>query len=342
MGKDYYRILGIDRNASEDEIKKAYRKLALKYHPDKNKSKDAEEKFKEVAEAYEVLADKKKREIYDQYGEDGLKGGVPGTEDGKQFNYTFHGDPRATFAAFFGTDNPFESFFSGGLGGQTGMFFMQDNMDGNDPFVNFGGGNAFRSQTFSTSSPNLTGHRAQKQDPTIEHELFVSLEDVMKGCTKKMKINRKVMNPDGRTVRPEEKVLAINVKPGWKAGTKITFQNEGDKLPGAIPADIVFTIRDKPHPLFKRDGTDIKYTAKITLKEALCGTKIQVPTLRGDRIPLRLEGVIKPQTVKRIQGQGLPYPKEPSKHGDLLINFAIQFPDSLTDTTKQILWDCLP
>lgn len=126
MGKDYYKILGISRNATDEDIKKAYRKLALKYHPDKNKAKDAEEKFKEVAEAYEVLSDKKKREIYDQVGEEGLKGGYTnggGGGPGPHFTYSFHGDPRQTFAQFFGTDSPFEMFFQmGGLGNQGGKF----------------------------------------------------------------------------------------------------------------------------------------------------------------------------------------------------------------------------
>ena len=123
MGKDYYSILGISKNASDDEIKKAYRKLALKFHPDKNKSPEAEEKFKLIAEAYEVLSDKKKRDIYDQFGEEGLQGGGSNNHggysngSGPHFTYTFHGDPRATFAQFFGTDNPFEMFFNmGGLG----------------------------------------------------------------------------------------------------------------------------------------------------------------------------------------------------------------------------------
>lgn len=119
MGKDYYAILNISRNATDDEIKKAYRKLALKYHPDKNKSPEAEEKFKLIAEAYEVLSDKKKRSAYDKYGDgfrnddSGLSGSGFGT--GPSFTYSFHGDPRATFAQFFGTDSPFDIFFN--LGG---------------------------------------------------------------------------------------------------------------------------------------------------------------------------------------------------------------------------------
>lgn len=114
-------------------------------------------------------------------------------------------------------------------------------------------------------------------------------------------------------------------------------------MPGKIPADIVFIIRDKPHPTFKREGSDIRYTAKITLKQALCGVQVHVPTLSGENVTLNTTNeVIKPNTVKRIQGKGLPFPKEPSRRGDLLVAFEIQFPDKLTQATKDILADLFP
>merc|ERR1712223_1194725 len=130
MGKDYYSILGVKKGASDEELKKAYRKLALKYHPDKNKAAGAEEKFKEIGEAYDVLSDPKKKQIYDQFGEEGLKGGAGNAGSGgphhsgfdNGFTYTYHGDPRATFSQFFGTSNPFEMFMGhGGQGGNPGM-----------------------------------------------------------------------------------------------------------------------------------------------------------------------------------------------------------------------------
>ena len=342
MGKDYYKILGIAKTATEDEIKKAYRKLALKYHPDKNKAPGAEDRFKEVAEAYEVLSDKKKRDIFDQFGEDGLKvcliqqfhffpyviyisnslqggmgsGGGGGPQGGPSgnFSYTFHGDPRATFAQFFGSNNPFESFFTmGGMGGQPNQggrsaFFPDaggEEMDVDDPFINLGfggprnpGSGAFRSQSFNMHGPNMAKEKVQ--DPAIEYDLNITLEDVLKGnihaaikrhvksrwyqfdldfplagCTKKMKISRKVFQPDGSS-RKEDKVLTINVKPGWKAGTKITFQREGDQTPNKIPADIVFIIRDRPHAHFKRDGCDLRYTAKVSLREVSLKTFSQI------------------------------------------------------------------
>uniref|UniRef100_A0A182T6M8 J domain-containing protein n=1 Tax=Anopheles maculatus TaxID=74869 RepID=A0A182T6M8_9DIPT len=346
MGKDFYKILGVSKSASDDEIKKAYRKLALKYHPDKNKSPQAEERFKEVAEAYEVLSDKKKRDIYDQYGEEGLKGGAGGmpgaTGQGGQFQYNFHGDPRATFAQFFGTSDPFNVFFGSDGGGN---IFHQE-IDG-DPFGfdgrgNVGGfpGGAFRSQSFNVhGSPQ----RKQKlQDPAIEHDLYVSLEDVNAGCQKKMKISKMVMGQDG-SARKEEKILSINVKPGWKAGTKITFPREGDQIPGKIPADIVFIIRDKPHQHFKREGSDIKFTAKVSLRQALCGTVVNVPTLSGETLTISTVGeVIKPHTVKRLQNRGLPFPKEPSRKGDLVVGFDILFPDQVSSSAKEIIADLFP
>lgn len=327
MGKDYYKILGISKNASDDDIKKAYRRMALKYHPDKNKSQGAEEIFKEAAEAYEVLSDKKKREIYDKYGEDGLKGGVGGGGPGS-FTYEFHGDPRATFAQFFGNVNPFEDFFENRFG-SSGFTFASADDDSFPMFTN----------TIFRQSPT---RKEQEQDPPIEYELFISLEEIYTGCVKKMKINKKIEKPDGSVIR-EDKFLTINVKPGWKSGTKVTFSNEGDQIRNRKPADIVFIIRDKPHSVFRREGSDIIYTARISLKEALCGCNVNVPTMTKEIIPLYYTNeIITPQTVKRLQGRGLPYPKEPSRTGDLVVNFDIQFPQKISDNGKNALRNLLP
>ena len=270
MGKNYYSILGIGKDASDDDIKKAYRKMALKYHPDKNKAKDAEDKFKEVAEAYDVLSDPKKKQVYDQYGEEGLKGSGGSSQGptGGNYTYTFHGDPHETFRMFFGDENPFGSFFSsstyGPGGGSSQTFhFGGDPMDiDNDPFGGFGGGMGMR------NFQSMGGHRPPKrQDPPIQYDMQVALEDIYKGATKKMKITRKVLNPDGRSTRPEDKVLTVEIKPGWKAGTKITFPKEGDQKPNNIPADIVFVIKDKPHNTFTRDGSDLRYKANVSLRD---------------------------------------------------------------------------
>jgi molecular chaperone, putative len=129
------------------------------------------------------------------------------------------------------------------------------------------GANPFRTQSFTAGSPHTNRKMHQKQDPPIEYDLYVGLEEILKGSIKKMKITKKVLTPDGKGYKKEDKVLSINVRPGWKAGTKITFQREGDQNANSIPADIVFVIKDKPHPQFKREGADVKYTARITLRE---------------------------------------------------------------------------
>ncbi len=156
-----------------------------------------------------------------------------------------------------------------------------------------------------------------------------------------MKISRRVYDESGGS-RQEEKVLTISVKRGWKAGTKVTFAKEGDQIPGKVPADIAFIIRDKPHPTFNRDGSNLVYTAKLTLRDALCGTTLRVPTLLDGEKEVNLRNdIVKPTTTRRLQGFGLPFPKEPSRKGDLIVKFDIQFPDRLSESSKQILNDVL-
>lgn len=360
MGKDYYAILGVAKGASESDIKKAYRKLALKYHPDKNKSPGAEEKFKELAEAYEVLSDKKKRDIYDQVGEEGLKAGASGGfnaghagHSGAQtFTYQFHGDPFETFKTFFQADGAGPGGIFGQLGGMGGggpnlfgfdfeeMDTDQNGMNGHSRTNGFPG--AFFSSAGNKHRPCGSNGKKLKQDPPIERELPISLEEIASGCTKKMKITRRAIQPNGQAFH-EDKILTINVKPGWKSGTKITFPQEGDQSPNSLPADVVFIIKDKPHQKFKRDGADIKYTAKISLKEALtCNAVVKVPTLSGETIDVPIKDIVKPTTAKRIAGKGLPHIKEPNRKGDLYVNFDIIFPSSLPEPTKQILADLLP
>ena len=357
MGKDYYKILGVDKNADENDLKKAYRKMALKYHPDKNKSPGAEEKFKDIAEAYEVLSNKDKRAVYDRYGEEGLRagggggGGSSGPRAGGPGMYTFTTssggpgvDPFQTFRQFFGDEDPFASFF-GGSGGRSGMstgpngrsmFFSningQDHMDVDD-HDNLD----YMSSGMGMGMPRSTGKR---QDPPVTRELPISLNEIYTGVTKKMKIKKQVF--ENNQYSTAEKVLSIDVKPGWKAGTKITFPKEGDQRPNSIPADIVFVLKDKPHPTFKRDGHDIRYKASITLRDALCGGSLTVPLIEGGSISYRLDDVMKPDSTKRIVGKGLPLPKEPNARGDLILEFNIRFPDHLQETQKRRIREVMP
>merc|ERR1712198_97043 len=204
-----------------------------------------------------------------------------------------------------------------------------------------GGGGNRGGFKFSNQGGQKPRKQAKVQDDTIEKEIFVSIEEIATGCEKKMKISRKVIRQDG-TRTMEDKVLKIVVKPGWKAGTKVTFAKEGDQVPGKIPAGIAFIIKDKPHPIFTRDGVDIQYSYKVPLREALCGTIVQVPTLDGKKVGINCSGeVIKPTTTKRLTGYGLPYPKEPAKKGDLIVGFDVLFPDQISQSSKDILYDVL-
>ncbi|XP_040002482.1 dnaJ homolog subfamily B member 1b [Xiphias gladius] len=346
MGKDYYDVLGIKKGASEDDIKKAYRKQALRFHPDKNKSPGAEEKFKEIAEAYDVLSDPKKKDIYDRYGEEGLKGGGPSGGGGVggpgTFSYSFQGDPHAIFAEFFGGRNPFEQFFGARNGG------MDEDMDTDDPFARFGmggGGMGGFPRSFSSGMGGLGAHSSvvkKQQDPPVVHDLRVTLEEVLSGCTKKMKISRKRLNPDGRTVRIEDKILEVQIKKGWKEGTKITFPKEGDETPTNIPADVVFVLKDKPHPVFKRDGSDIVYRANISLRDALCGCTINASTLGGKTVTVSTSDIVKPGMKRRVSGEGLPYPKRPDRRGDLIVEYEVKFPERLTQSARDTIAQVLP
>ncbi|KAI3382590.1 hypothetical protein SNEBB_002257 [Seison nebaliae] len=305
MGRDFYKILGLARGASEEDIKKAYRRLALKYHPDKNKEEGATERFKEAAEAYEVLNDENRRTIYDKYGEEGLRGT---TDIGGGYTH----DANQTFREFFSKSNPFDAMFDDDIFNNVHTIYGKNS-------------------------------RKKQQDPPIYHDLLITLEEIATGCTKKMKISRKMYNADGKTSRTEDKVLVIEVKPGWKSGTKITYPQEGDHNPSSIPADIIFIIKDRPHPLFKRDGSDILYEARVGLRDALTGTTIQVPLLDGRRKALTFNEILNPETRKRLTGEGLPVnPKTPNKRGDLVIYFNIKFPEVLPKTTMEMLRDALP
>ncbi|XP_070773510.1 dnaJ homolog subfamily B member 1b [Enoplosus armatus] len=343
MSKDYYDILGIKRGASEDDIKKAYRKQALRYHPDKNKSPGAEEKFKEIAEAYDVLSDPKKKDIYDRYGEEGLKGGGPSGGSGPgTFSYSFQGDPHAIFEEFFGGRNPFGQFFGARNGG------MDEDMDIDDPFARFGmggGGMGGFPRSFSSSMGGMGGHSSvvkKQQDSPVVHDLRVTLEEVLSGCTKRMKISRKRLNPDGRTIRTEDKILEVQIKKGWKEGTKITFPKEGDETPTNIPADVVFVLKDKPHSVFKREGSDIVYTGKISLRDALCGCTVPVPTLEGKTVTVSTTDIVQPGMKRRVSGEGLPYPKRPDRRGDLIVEYEVKFPERLSQSARDTIAQVLP
>ena len=307
--RNYYDILGVQKNATTDDIKKAYKKLAIKHHPDKNGNSDeSKHLFQEISEAYEVLSDDEKRKMFDMYGEEGLKGGgIPGNAaggnpfvfrtggGGMPFNFTSH-DPSDIFNQFFGTNSPFDV----------------DNED--SPFA------------------GMNGFPQRKKRSSIEKEFQCSLEELYNGTVKKMAVTRLDSNN-----KEERKILEIPVKPGFKEGTKITFEKEGDRIPGTIPADIIFKLKEKPHEIYKREGDNLVMNVKLNLEEALSGeTKILIKTLNSRKFYLKITHVISPDYIHILKNEGMPI-KQTGKFGDLLIKFDIKFPKKLSESQKDFV-----
>ncbi|KAG4971440.1 hypothetical protein AAZX31_13G218100 [Glycine max] len=336
MGMDYYGILEVDRNASDEELKRAYRKLAMKWHPDKNPTnkKEAEIQFKQISESYEVLSDPQKRAIFDRYGEGGLNGGMQTPDEGVASFFrtgdgptAFRFNPRNAnniFAEVFGCSSPFggmgRGFGCGGSGRGRGMGM------GGGSWVSRSFGGMFGNDMFREGRSMNQGPR--RKAPPIENTLLCSLEELYKGSTRKMKISREITHASGRIFLVEE-ILNIEIHPGWKKGTKITFPEKGNEQPNVIAADLVFIIDEKPHSVFTRDGYDLVVTQKISLKEAeaLTGYTIQLTTLDGRGLNIIINNVTDPDYEEVVTGEGMPISKDPSKKGNLRIKFNIEIPD---------------
>ena len=208
----------------------------------------------------------------------------------------------------------------------TGGIFTSFNSMSNGPTNGFMG---FSGMNFGG---NLTH---QRQDPPVEHKLNLTLEELYSGCTKKMKISRQVQSGSGSS--KEDKILFVDVKPGWKSGTKVTFSKEGDQVAGKIPSDIVFVIGEKPHTQFTREGNNLRHKVRVTLKNALCGGTVTIPTIEGEKIRHTLNTIVAPDTELIIPNKGMPNSKVVNQRGDLLVNYDIQFPKSISNQDKQQL-----
>lgn len=298
MGVDYYNILKVSRSATDEDLKRAYKRLAMVWHPDKNprNKKEAEARFKQICEAYDVLSDPQKRQIYDQFGEEALKSGVS--------------QPQA-YGFRYNSRNPDEIFneVCGGGGGTS-------------PF-----------------HPGESFYRADgppRKAAPVENKLPCSLEELFSGSKRKMRISRNVLDPSGKTKTVEE-ILTIDIKPGWKKGTKITFPEKGHEQPNIIPSDLIFVIEEKPHGIYKRDGNDLVVNRRISLVDALAGTTISLPTLDGRTLTIPVTDVIKPGYEMVVPREGMPIVKEPGNKGNLRIKFDVKFPSRLTAEQKSSL-----
>ena len=357
---DYYQTLGISKGASQDEIKKAYRKLALKFHPDKNADNpDAEKKFKEVSEAYEVLSDENKRHMYDQYGADALKGGMGGM--GGAGGFSSMEEALKTFMGAFGNgggpggDTMFDSFFGQefGRGGQEyarqGVskkaqltISFEEAAKGVEKeiaitnYIECGkckGSGARSPQDIKTCSTcHGTGHLHQTRG-------FFSMSSTCPHCHGSGKmISTPCDECHGAGKVKEKQRVKVPIPAGIDDGMRLKMTGYGDAGEGGgPPGDLYVYVRVKPHDIFSRDGDNLVITLPISLTEAALGCKKDLPRLFSKK-PVRLSIPSGTQTGKvlRVKGEGL---KNVHGHGtgDLLINVQVETPVNLSSKQKSIL-----
>ncbi|KAK3329638.1 hypothetical protein B0H66DRAFT_541677 [Apodospora peruviana] len=354
----FYDVLGVAPTATEAELKKAYKTGALKYHPDKNAHNPAaEEKFKEISHAYEILSDSQKRQIYDQYGEAGLEGGAGGggmaAED--------------LFAQFFGGGS-----FGGGLGGMfSGMNHQRappkaktihhtHNVSLEDiyrgkvsklalqrsiicPKCDGRGGKEGAVRRCATCDGHGMKTMMRQMGPMIQR--FQTVCPDCNGEGEIFKDKDRCKQCMGKKTIVDRKVLHVHVDKGIKSGTKVEFRGEGDQAPGVMAGDVVFQIEQKPHPRFTRRDDDLLYHADIELVTALAGGNIFIEHLddRWLNVEILPGEAIAPNAVKMIRGQGMPSYRH-HDFGNMYIQFNVKFPEknwtqdpAAFDALRQIL-----
>eukprot|EP00746_Dinoflagellata_sp_MGD_P164242 gnl/MRDRNA2_/MRDRNA2_92766_c0_seq1.p1 gnl/MRDRNA2_/MRDRNA2_92766_c0~~gnl/MRDRNA2_/MRDRNA2_92766_c0_seq1.p1 ORF type:complete len:312 (-),score=74.08 gnl/MRDRNA2_/MRDRNA2_92766_c0_seq1:100-1035(-) len=302
MGKDYYATLCITRDATDEAIKKGYRKAAMKWHPQKNPNQKevAEQQFREIAEAFDVLIDPVKRAKYDQYGEQGLKSGIMEVQ-GEFRGYQYVGDPFALFHDFFGSTSPFAEV-----------------------------------SDVTAEGMNLVPRGFQKKtEEPLEMEVVCSLEDLYDGTSKKVAVERTRIRPDGRTSYSDRKLFTVVIKKGWKSGTRLTFKGEGNQThPKVPPGDLVLVVKETAHAVFERQEEHLVFNHKVTLREALIGHIVNIATLDKKVLSINVPEIASPSYEKRLPGRGMPKGSGDDR-GDLIVRWDIQFPKALSAEEKE-------
>ena len=297
MAEDYYQLLGVKKDASATDIKKAYRKLAMKYHPDHTKGdKSAEEQFKKISEAYAVLSDKKKRKEYDTFGAEGFQQRFSQEDIFRGFDF---GDIFREFG--FGGD-----FFSG-RGRGSGTRF------------NFGGGGPFGSQAGQ--------QQARMKGADLVYEIALTLKEVATGTSKTISLQHQGYS---------EKVT-VKVPKGLISGKKLRLAGKGSPSPLGGPAgDLFIQSKVLNDSVYKAENHDLHMNQELKLSEIILGTSISVPTLDDKQLNLKIPPGTKPGTKMRMSGHGLPHMKG-GKKGDLYLKIQLKLPKNLTDEQKELI-----
>ena len=304
-GKDYYKVLGVDRKASADEIKKAFRKKARQYHPDvKPDDKEAEKKFKEINEAYEVLSDEKKRRDYDTFGDAAFRQG-PGPGAGG-----FSGGPNGGF--------DFSDLFGGGGGGSRNFTFHTGGSgagaeDMSDIFGNLFGGGGAGFQGRAASSP--------RRGENAEHLVEIDFAEAVRGTQIKLRIDGKKVN--------------VKIPPGTADNTRLRLKGKGHPgLHGGPAGDLILTIKVRPDPVFTLAGKDLVCKVKVPLTTALLGGKIEVPTFDG-KVMLTVKECAQNGQKMRLRGKGVKPASGPA--GDQIVELEIVLPRKLTPRARELV-----
>ncbi|MDF1519224.1 MAG: J domain-containing protein [Brevefilum sp.] len=304
--RDYYQILGVKKDASQDEIKKAYRKLARKYHPDVNPDDPgAEEKFKDINEAYQVLSDEEKRSKYDRFGSQWKQYQQTGgrAEDFDWSQWANQGAPGGGYRTV--SQEEFEQMFGGGLGGFSDFFTTL-----------FGGMPGARS---SQRTARGTRASSMQRGQDIEHSVQISLEEAFNGTTRLLTFE------DGRRIE-------ASIPPGVKSGSKIRLSGQGGAGPRGS-GDLYLKIKVAPHTNFSRDGDNLRIDQPVDFFTALLGGELEVPTI-DKRVKLTVPPESDSGKTFRLKGLGMPKLNHPDKRGDLYVTLLVQVPKNLTSEQK--------
>ena len=300
---DYYQVLGVGREASPEEIKKVYRKLALKYHPDKAKGdkKQAEEKFKQISEAYAVLSNPEKRQQYDQFGSQGFRERFSQEDIFKGFDFSDMFDvglSEGIFSRLFG---------GGGRGGRAG---------GRTRVYRYGGG----PEGYGAQAPPMKGEDLQVEMPITLHEMAFGTEKVV------------AMPHNGQVEK-----ISVKIPPGALPGKRLRVSGKGRPGPmGGPPGDLYVRLKELEHPVFKREGSDLYVDRRIKFTEAIMGTKVTVPTLDGKTMSLKVPPGTQSHTKMRLKNYGLPQAHGKTR-GDQFVRIIVETPANLNKKQKALL-----
>lgn len=356
--RDYYEVLGVEKSADQEAIKRAYRKLAVKYHPDRNPGdKEAEEKFREATEAYEVLSDDKKRPIYDQYGFAGLDGMDQG--GGAQYSHAFHDFSDLFGGAGGGFSDIFDSIFGGGFGGSSRAgarssgpaagaslrydlrIPFKDAVYGTTADIHFKHNEACpvcKGSGASSGSSKKTCPTCNGMGQVRQGNGFFTIQQTCPKCGGKgVVIEKPCASCHGTGLQEKSKAMSLKIPAGVDDGKRIVIRGQGDAGEnGGAAGDLVVVLHVDSHSNFERDGNDLYCAVPISMSQAALGCEISITSLDGKKVTIKVPDGTSNGKLLRIKGEGVPVANS-SRKGDLYVKIMVQIPGRLSAKQKELL-----